>query len=221
MQFSKKPMWTVAAAMCWAESGQARDCPCRAGHATIRAVSAQADEHPPAPVTELNGAVPGGTLSQPPPMPPAPPVSVDSPAPSVPAAGGLPTGAVLMPQAASGPAVIGAYQPQSAGMNRWGMMPPPGTLGRTYQRRSALIPDDDHPRTGVVAIKLPEEANVSARGMKVKWTGEEWRLESSQPLVPGVPHIYAVTAEWETTTGKVQQTRWVRLIMGRVVDLEF
>jgi hypothetical protein len=214
-------MWAVAAAMCWAESGLARDCPCNQGRVAIRTASVGAGELPPAPVPEIGNPA-FDPSAQPPPLPPAPAASppAANPAPPVPAAGGRSTGAVLTPQAASGPAILGGYQPQ-AGMNRWGMLPPPGTLGRTYQRRSALIPDDEHPRIGVVVVKLPEQANVSARGMKVKWTGEEWRLESSQPLVPGVPHIYAVTAEWETTAGKVQQTRWVRLIMGRVVDLEF
>ncbi len=224
MKFSRKQMWVAAATMCWTGAVQARDCPCLKGHANpVRSVSYAADEDiPPAPVPEASGAALGNASSLPPPVPPAPapsPPAVNPP-PPVPAAGGHYQGAAPLPQVASPLPVLSGYQPQ-AGMNRWGMMPPPGTLGRTYQRRSALIPDEDHPRVGIVAVKLPEDANVSARGMKVKWTGEEWLLESSQPLVPGIPHVYAVKAEWETPTGKVQQTRWVRLIMGRVVDLEF
>ena len=74
---------------------------------------------------------------------------------------------------------------------------------------------------GVVLVHLPEQADVSARGLKVKWTGEVWRLESERALVPGVPHIFAVKAEWDTPAGTMTQVRWVRLIMGREVDLEF
>ena len=55
----------------------------------------------------------------------------------------------------------------------------------------------------------------------MKWTGDVWRLESEHALVPGVPHIYAVKAEWDTPAGKTTQVRWVRLIMGREADLEF
>jgi len=219
MHFSRKQMWAVAAAMCLANSVQARDCPCRQPAGVIRTASYAADELPPAPVPEASGSALGNPSALPPPVPPEPGVLGGNPHP-VPAAGGLQPGAVYLPQAASLPPMVSGYQSQ-AGMNRWGMMPPPGTLGRTYLRRSELLDDDEHPRTGIVAVKLPEEADVSARGMKVEWTGEEWRLESSQPLVPGVPHIYAIKAEWETPTGKVTQTRWVRLIMGRVVDLEF
>ena len=103
----------------------------------------------------------------------------------------------------------------------WGEGPPPGTLGRTYRRRSALMSDDLHPRMAAVLVYLPEQADVSARGLKVTWTGDVWRLETAQALIPGVPHIYAVKAEWDTPQGRAIQVRWVRLIMGRVVDLEF
>jgi hypothetical protein len=106
-------------------------------------------------------------------------------------------------------------------VNGWGERPPPGTLGRTYRRRSALVSDDVHPRTGVVLVYLPEQADVSARGLKVTWTGDVWRLETDQALIPGVPHIYAVKAEWDTPEGPAIEVRWVRLIMGRVVDLDF
>lgn len=109
------------------------------------------------------------------------------------------------------------------GVNRYAVTPPPGTLGQTYRQRSALIPDEKHPRFAAVEVHLPEEVDVSARGLKSVWTGEVWRLESNDPLMPGRPHIYAIKAEKRDAAGKVVSTdvRWVRLIMGRVVDLKF
>jgi hypothetical protein len=71
-------------------------------------------------------------------------------------------------------------------------------------------------------VHLPEDVDVSARGLKSTWTGEVWRLEAEMPLLPGVPHIYAVKAERDTGHGeKSIDVRWVRLIMGRIVELEF
>lgn len=212
----EKQLWAVAAMLGIAGLSQAGDCPCRQKSA-IRAVSASSDGLPPAPVPELNGAAPAIPSALPPPAPAAEgPWPESHPPPSVLSAdppGPLP---VYLPQYPA----MGGYQ-SYIGSNRWGMTPPPGTLGRTYLRRTTLIDDDMHPRVGVVMVKLPEQANVSGRGLKVKWTGTEWRLESVEPLVPGISHVYAVKAEWDTPSGKVQQTRWVRLVMGRAVDLEF
>lgn len=102
-----------------------------------------------------------------------------------------------------------------------GQLPPPGTLGYTYTRRSTPVGDDKHPRSGIVDVYLPKEADVSAAGMKPKWTGKAWRLETELPLLPGVPHIYAIKAEWDSPQGRVADIRWVRLIMGRIVEVEF
>lgn len=108
--------------------------------------------------------------------------------------------------------------PSHVGTDRFGFAPPPGTLGQTYKRRSRLIEDNKHPRVGAVEVHLPEEVDVSAQGLKTKWTGKVWRLESD-PLLPGVPHIYEIKASWGE--GSQPQIRTVRLIMGRIVDLEF
>lgn len=125
--------------------------------------------------------------------------------------------------------IVGDYAPSApgtaapAGTNRFGMSPPPGTLGRTYQQRSRIFDDEKHPRMGAVDIHLPEDVDVSARGMKSVWTGKHWRLEAKDPLLPGVPHIYAIKAERKSPKGEVISTdvRWIRLIPGRVVDLQF
>lgn len=109
------------------------------------------------------------------------------------------------------------------GTNRYGMTPPPGTLSQTYQRRTSLIPDDKHPRHAMINVHLPEKVDVTARGLKPKWTGEVWELSTEEPLLPGRPHIYAIRADWRDQSGEITKTevRWVRLIMGRVVELDF
>lgn len=106
----------------------------------------------------------------------------------------------------------------SEGTDRFGIAPPPGTIGLTYKRRTRVIDDSKHPRVGIVEVQLPEEVDVTAVGLKSKWNGKVWRLES-EPLLPGVPHIYEVKAQWYE--GTEPQVRTVRLIMGRIVDLEF
>ncbi len=106
------------------------------------------------------------------------------------------------------------------GSDGYGIAPPPGTLGQTYKRRSRLIDEEKHPRVGIVDVHLSENYEVTAKGMKVKWTGKVWRLESD-PLWPGLPHIIEVKSEWGPEESKQNQVRSVRLIMGRIVDLEF
>lgn len=201
MRIIRHSMWGVAAVASLGSLGNigwAENCPCRKNVTIIRTVSTDESALPPAPMPDT----PAEALGHPPSVPP-------------PAAG---PSEEVVPAPGSGVVVGPKISP---GMNRWGVMPPPGTLGRTYQRRSALVPDESHPRVGVVLVHLPEDADVTARGLKVKWTGDVWRLETAQALVPGVPHIYAVKAEWDTPDGRVTEVRWVRLIMGREVDLEF
>lgn len=107
-----------------------------------------------------------------------------------------------------------------AATDRFGVAPPPGTLGHTYHRRSRLLDDKKHPRVGVIEVHLSENYDVSAKGMKSKWTGKIWELESD-PLLPGIPHIFEVKAEWGPEGARKKEVRTVRLIMGRAVDLEF
>ena len=107
-----------------------------------------------------------------------------------------------------------------AATDRFGVAPPPGTLGHTYHRRSKLLDDKKHPRIGIVEVYLSENYDVSAKGLKSKWTGKVWELESD-PLLPGVPHIFEVKAEWGPEGARKKEVRTIRLVMGRVVDLEF
>lgn len=123
-----------------------------------------------------------------------------------------------VPQADGVPVEIDAVAPPPSNVDRFGFAPPPGTLGQTYKRRSRVIEDSKHPRVGAVEVALPEDVDVTGVGLKVKWTGKVWRLES-EPLLPGIPHIYEIKAYWGE--GTEPQIRTVRLIMGRIVDLEF
>lgn len=109
--------------------------------------------------------------------------------------------------------------PMSA-TDRFGVAPPPGTLGHTYHRRSRILDDKFHPRIGVVEVHLSENYDVSSKGMKSKWTGKVWEL-TSDPLLPGIPHVIEVKAEWGPVDARRKEIRVVRLIMGRAVDLEF
>lgn len=107
------------------------------------------------------------------------------------------------------------------GVDRFGMSPPPGNLGRTYKVRTRPIDKDLHPRMGVLEVSLPESADVTADGLKPSWTGEKWVLKSEEPMLPGLPQIYAVKAKFERDGQTVTEYRWVRLILGRVVELSF
>ncbi len=104
--------------------------------------------------------------------------------------------------------------------DRFGIAPPPGSLGRTYYRRTKPIDEKKHPRVGIVQVHLSENYDISSPGMKAKWTGKYWELESD-PLLPGLPHIVEVAAEWGPEGARQREVRTIRLIMGRIIDVEF
>jgi len=212
------------------------ECPCN--KTNIRQIS-QVAPLPAAPLSPI--PMPHGFNAPPAPqfqpgLPPAPPPGITNgptptlnAAPSSPLDGDtvpLPLGQTLSPTPVasdSAPVNTNGGNMDRPGYNRFGMAPPPGTLGRTYQQRSRIFDDEKHPRMGAVDVYLPEELDVTARGMKSVWTGKLWRLELKDPLLPGVPHIYAIKAEKKSKEGEVLSTevRWIRLIPGRVVDLHF
>lgn len=106
--------------------------------------------------------------------------------------------------------------------------PPPGTLGQTYLRPTRPVPVDKHPRVSIIDITANGATQIKVYGTneyrtKDGITGFQdrrnaslWRFES-EPLVPGVPHIYRVDAYF----GESVQHRYVRLVPGRIVTLEF
>ena len=106
--------------------------------------------------------------------------------------------------------------------------PPPGTLGQTYQRAMRPIPVTKHPRIGILAIQAPGVTAIKVYGtnefrskdtipgLQDRRDAAVWRFES-EPLVPGVSNIYRVEAKY----GDSVQERYVRLVPGRIVTLEF
>ncbi len=195
------------------------DCNCQSSAGSFN--PAASPTYSPFGLDESTGLMPGMTSLNPPVMQPG------STMPGLMTPGAMPAGGQLTGAGLGYPAPFAnssvAALPVNPGHNRFDVSPPPGTLGRTYQQRSRLLEEDEHPRIGKVEVRLPEEVDVSARGLKSTWTGEVWILESKDPLVPGLPHVYAVKAERRDPQGKVVSTdvRWVRLIMGRVVELDF
>lgn len=131
------------------------------------------------------------------------------------------------------------------------MGPPPGTLGRTYRRLTRPIPDDLHPRAGLLEIRIPEDVlnrelsvpdstmSATARGME-GYLGDDglWHLEAKE-LLPGIPHVYdiafrviRVEVQSERKYGRMVHRhveipirhlgyRTVRLIPGRIVELTY
>ncbi len=106
----------------------------------------------------------------------------------------------------------------------WTTMPPPGTLGQTYARPSALIPRDEHPRTARIEIEGVRAKYVDVVGL-VEFEGFRdrdgvWHFKSKRPLTPGVPHIYEVIA-YDGDPGVGDDSRVVRMIPGRIVTLSY
>lgn len=110
--------------------------------------------------------------------------------------------------------------------------PPPGTLGRTYQVPSRPVPADKHPRAAMIDVNVRAAAEVVVQNTNPFRTEEQldgfrdakdpdlWHF-TSEPLYPGLPHIYRVEANLKRPGGDVTELRYVRLIMGRIVRLDF
>jgi hypothetical protein len=98
-----------------------------------------------------------------------------------------------------------------------------GTLGFTYLRVSHPVPEDKHPRSGMLAVRMGDAEEVlSIRGMSgIKLKSGVWLFESNRPLDPGVPHIVRIEAKEHPLDVDAVATRFVRLIPGRIVYLSF
>lgn len=104
------------------------------------------------------------------------------------------------------------------------VLPPPGTLGQTYLRRSWPIPKDDHPRTAYVQIHAPGFTEIEVEGL-VDMEGFQrpdgiWIFKTETPLMPGIAHIYHAKAGYKQSDQQ-KVVRTLRLIPGRVVTLDF
>jgi hypothetical protein len=107
--------------------------------------------------------------------------------------------------------------------------PPPGTLGRTYQLPSRPVPSDTHPRAAMLDIRVPgaEEVVVMdtnefrdedyVEGYRDEKDPSLWHFET-KALYPGLPHVYRVESR---RGGKAQDVRYVRLIRGRILEVNF
>ncbi len=111
--------------------------------------------------------------------------------------------------------------------------PPPGTIGRTYQMKSRPVPVSMHPRSAIVDVRVKNAKDVRVHDMNVYRTEDYlegfqdhldptmWHF-TAEPLIPGIPHICRVEAHFDGPDGRdVKQERYVRLIMGRVIEVEF
>jgi len=100
---------------------------------------------------------------------------------------------------------------------------PAGTLGQTYYRISHPVPGDEHPRTGMLAVRdngRNEFLSVQTMG-GVRMKSGIWLFESQRPLDPGACQIVRVEARENPRDIEPYATKFVRLIPGRIVYLEF
>lgn len=101
--------------------------------------------------------------------------------------------------------------------------PPPGTLGQTYSRASHPIPEDKHPRSAMLAVrdhnavKYLRTQNMGGFRMK----NGIWLFETERPLFPGAEHIVRVEAREDKNDIQPFKVKFVRLIPGRIVYLDF
>lgn len=100
---------------------------------------------------------------------------------------------------------------------------PPGTIGQTYTRPSHPVPVDEHPRTGMLAVRdhgrVPYLSVQNMGGIKMK--SGIWLFESARPLDPGACQIVRVEARETAQDIEPYSTKFVRLIPGRIVYLDF
>jgi hypothetical protein len=99
----------------------------------------------------------------------------------------------------------------------------PGTVGQTYSRPSHPVPVEEHPRTAMMAVRddgtVPHLTAQNMGGIKMK--SGIWLFESNRPLDPGACHIIRVEARKTPEDVEPYQTKFVRLIPGRIVYLDF
>lgn len=100
---------------------------------------------------------------------------------------------------------------------------PPGSLGQTYSRVSHPVPLDKHPRTAMLAVKDDSKVPYLTVGIMggIKMKNGIWLFESSRPLDPGACQIVRVEARETPQDIEPYATRFVRLIPGRIVFLDF
>lgn len=131
-----------------------------------------------------------------------------------------------------GPGMMGAPAPGPSPVTVTDGSPPPGTLGQTYQRAMRPIPVEKHPRISIVDVRVTGATDVKVYGTNEYRTKDGvagfrdrrdanlWHFES-EPLMPGVPHIYRVEAKFGKGRDAPTQERFFRFVPGRIVTLDF
>jgi len=146
----------------------------------------------------------------------------------IPAQMGPPMGMAMQSDYYSSSAMMG-HSASYMGMHSGMVAPPPGTIGQTYQLPSRPVPADKHPRVGMIDIRVTGATKIVMHDMNAFRTENElegfqsaqdanmWHFES-KPLIPGISHIYRIEAQYGN--GATQE-RYVRLIQGRLVHINF
>ena len=100
---------------------------------------------------------------------------------------------------------------------------PRGTLGVTYYRHTHPVPDDKHPRLGMLAVRDKQRFKVVVvRGMSgLRLKNGIWLFESDRPLDPGASQIVCIEAKDHMMDVDAITKRHVRLLPGRIVYLDF
>ncbi len=109
----------------------------------------------------------------------------------------------------------------------------PGTMGTAYSRPTRMMPvdgPDSHPREAGLDIYAPGATDIRVVALNIQRdemvgyrdpeNDDIWEFVTKRPLIPGIQHVYQVYAIFPET-GTVPQTRRVRLIMGRIVELSY
>ena len=99
----------------------------------------------------------------------------------------------------------------------------PGTLGKTYTRTSHRIPEDKHPRIGMLAVRDSDNVKyLSVQKMSgFRMESGVWLFETDVPLVSWTENIVRVEARNEAADVEPHTVSFVRLIPGRLVYLDF
>ena len=131
--------------------------------------------------------------------------------------GGYDAGGYIQGGIVEAPMAVGAY-----GVGELGIAPK-GTIGQTYTRVSHPVPMDKHPRTGMLAVKDNGSVPYLSVGVMggIKMKNGIWLFESTRPLDVGACQIVRVEARETPQDIEPSATRFVRLIPGRIVYLEF
>jgi len=103
------------------------------------------------------------------------------------------------------------------------IVPPPGTLGQTYLRASHPLSEDEHPRSAMLAVR-DQEAVKFLRAQRMggfRMNNGIWLFEVNRPLFPGQDHVIRIEARHDKADIQPYKVKFVRLIPGRLVYLDF